>query len=253
MSARNPRRTFMMRLAAVLVLWLAIVVVIVLWRRPNFWDEPHAWFVRAQAFADDRRPADALAAVDRAIARDPTNAGYIIFEGYRHLDLRNPGAAEQSFRRALTIEPSNVEGRLGLATALARLAKRDAAIAELQTIPSDGLSPDELRRRSQLFDMLGAPEPALEDLSMALKVSPNDPELLREATKLAQRLRDWSRAASFGFRLSEAAPDAGLKRWALEQRAAALEKSGQLTEAFGTYQQTGSAGNLEARAWLAMR
>jgi predicted Zn-dependent protease len=240
-------------LAAVLVLWLAVVIIVVLWRRPHFWNDPHEQFLRAQTLEREGRPAEALASVDRAIAKDPRNAGYVVFEGYRYLDLGDSSAAEQSFRRALTIEPANVEARLGLATALARQHRVDEAMAQLQALPSDVLNSNQLKRRSQLFDMLDAPQPALEDLSMALKTAPNDPELLRQATQLAQRLQDWSLTASFAFRLSEATPDPAVRQWALERRAAALEKSGQLAEAYGTYQQTSNPSDLEARAWLAMR
>jgi len=50
---------------------------------------------------------------------------------------RDDSAAEDSFRSALALEPSNVEARRGLATALRLAGRRDEALAVLKTSPME--------------------------------------------------------------------------------------------------------------------
>lgn len=253
MESTDRQRRVVLRLAVATVVWLALLVGVVLWKQPAFWVQPHDRFREAQALASRKQWTDALRAVDQALAGDPDNAGYLVFKGYRELDLDAPGRAEGSFRHALRVQPSSAEASLGLAAALARQGRRDAAVSVLQTLHPDNLDAVQLRRRSQWYAMLGAYEPALQDLNQLLAKSPHDLELLQEASSMAFALQDWNRAVSLSSRLAAAASEPDLKRSALNNRAMALQASGQLEEAYEGYREAASPDKLEARAELAFR
>lgn len=250
-STRSQPR--LIRSAAVaLALWLLAVVAVVFWRRPEFWVEPHKRFQRAQTLAYERHWPEALAAIDRALAADPDNAGYLVFRGYRQLDLGRPADAEQSFRHALRVDPSSVDARLGFAAALARLDKREAALAALQPLSPDTIGAAQLRQRSQLYTALGARQAALDDLSHLLNRDPNNTELLREAAMLAVAQEEWRRAASLTERLGAASQDPAVRQWAASTRGMALEATGQVADAYAAYGDAQDPGRLETRAYMAL-
>src|SRR5436190_18640701 len=116
MSPTSSRRTQSVIAFVLLMLWLLAVIAVVLWRRPEFWIDANQRFRRAQALASEGRPRDAIAAVDLALAKQPDNVGYLVFKGYRQLDVGDNAGAQQSFGRAISIDPSNIEARLGSAS-----------------------------------------------------------------------------------------------------------------------------------------
>ena len=74
--------------------------------------------------------AKAAHAFSRAVQIQPGVPRFHVNLGLSLLGLRQPGRAEESFRRALTLDPGNAEARRGLAAAEAALrARRDAESA----------------------------------------------------------------------------------------------------------------------------
>lgn len=247
-------RSKLTRSAAIaLALWLLAVIGLVLWLRPQFWVQPHDRFQEAQALSHERRWPEALAAIDRALAADPNNAGYLVFKAYRQLDLGRPADAEQTFRRALGVDPSNVEARLGVATVLAKQGHRDPALAALQPLSPDVITAGQLRRRSELYTELGARQSALDDLSHLLNADPGNAALLREAAMLAVAEKDWSRTASLTQQLGAVTQDAAVREWASNTRGMALESSGRIPEAYEAYGEAEDPDRLETRAYMALR
>lgn len=208
-----------------LTLWLAVVVAVVLWRRPGFWIEPREQFLRAEALASERRWAESIASVDQALRKEPRNAGYLVFKGYRQLDAGDDPAAQQSFSRALAIDQAHADARLGAATALARMRRRVAALEMLDTLSRETISPSQLHRRSQLYSMLDAQDLALADVSVLLHAEPGNPTFLKDAAELALMLHEWDRAAALLQRLAWTQADRDVKEWAAANRVIALEAS----------------------------
>lgn len=205
MDSTHGRRRRTLSAAIGLFVWLAAVTAVTLWRYPYFWIESGERFAQAEALARERRFPAALAEIDRALKRRPADAGFLTFKGYRLLDVGDPASAELTFRRALDVEPNHVDARLGLAATLAKNERRDEALRALDALPRESTPPAQLRRRSQLYGVLKAPAPAIEDLSHLLHADPSDASLLREAATHALTLQDWSRARGFAVRLSAAA------------------------------------------------
>jgi predicted Zn-dependent protease len=227
----DGRQTSTRSAAIALGFWLVLVVGVMAWWRPRFWDEPHERFQRAQALAREGRPSEALAVVDDALTGRPTDTGFLVFKGHRQLDLNQPAEAERTFRQALAQDPSNVDATLGFAAALGRTRARSAALRTLQALPPAALSESQMRRRSQLYAALNAPLLALEDLSQLLHARPHDAELLKEAALHARSVKDWQQTATLAFRVAAATSDASVRAWAHETRAEALEAAGAPTEA----------------------
>jgi predicted Zn-dependent protease len=155
-SSPRPRRDRKLLAASLagLTLWLAAVVTLTLWRHPYFWLQPAEHYVRAQRLFETGEPVGGRRELEAAMRKAPENAGYRIYSGYRLLDSRDFAAAERTFREALRLDARRAEARLGLARALAERHRRDEALTELDRIPPDGMTRDQLRRRSQLYGML---------------------------------------------------------------------------------------------------
>lgn len=221
----SPRK--LTRSAAIaLAVWLMAVIAVVLWRRPEFWVEPDERFRRAEALAREQNWSGSVAAIEPALSADPDNVGYLVFKAYRQLDLGDTAGAHQTFSRAIALDRSHADARLGSASALVRLRRQDEAATMLQTLSAETISASHLHRRSQLYSAIGAREAALGDMSLLLHDDPGNAVFLKDAAELALMLEDWERAASFLERLHWASADPQVKRWAAENRTAALEAAG---------------------------
>ncbi|MEO5742233.1 MAG: tetratricopeptide repeat protein, partial [Vicinamibacterales bacterium] len=220
--SRNRRHVTVIALI-VLALWLVAVVGVVLWRHPAFWIAPRERFQRAEVLASQKRWVDSIASIDLALAGEPNNVGYLVFKGYRQLDAGDPAGATQSFRRAIAVDQSDSDARLGLSTALVRSGRRDEALAMLDAIGPETMSVSQLHRRSQLYSALDAPSSALADVSVLLNLEPHNPVFLKNAAELAMMLKDWDRAASLLERLELVVTDSDVRTWITANRDIALE------------------------------
>ena len=90
----DSRRKLILSASVAIILWLSAVIVVVPWQRPEFWVEPSERFNRAQTLASARRWTESIASVDAALTAEPHNVGYLVFKGYRQLDLKDDGGAE---------------------------------------------------------------------------------------------------------------------------------------------------------------
>ena len=220
----SPRKLTLSALLA-LSLWLVAVVAGVFWFRPEFWVEPGEHYDRAVALAREHRTQESLTTIDRALEDDPNNAGYLIFKGHRQLEVGDDAGARRTFERAIELDRTRTDAWLGLATALERLGKTGQALAALQPLSSETITPAELHRRSQLYAALGAQQSALEDLSVLLRSDPDNAAYLKDAAELSLMAKEWDRALPLLSRLVAATTDAQVKSWAESQHAIALEAS----------------------------
>lgn len=101
----------------------------VLNRRP---DDGRAWLGLGLTHLYRAQAADALAAMERAVALSPSHAGTLIALGWTQLTSGMPEAAEMSFRAAVTLDRNFAEPHGGLAAALVGLDRRAEAEQELE-------------------------------------------------------------------------------------------------------------------------
>ena len=247
----NHSRLLLVRALLALTVWLAGVVAVTLWKNPYFWLGPQERFERAQRLVEAGRPREALRELEAAIRKAPDHAGFRVYAGFRQLDEGDPGAAEASFRTALHLDPQNAEARLGLAQALRTLGREENATRELNELDADTLSAAQLRRRSQLYGLMKAPGPALEDLFRILETDQSDPDVLRDALTHARTLQDWPRVVLLADWMEATPVGDADRRWIAEARAQAAMALGRRAAAYESYGRTGNEAHLEQRAGLA--
>src|SRR5688500_15815662 len=99
MYSMERRRKLTLSALVVVVGWLSVVVALTLSTYPRFWIDPDDQFRLATAVADARRFDEALPLARAASSAAPDNVGYLVFIGYRELDINQPIDAEGTFRR----------------------------------------------------------------------------------------------------------------------------------------------------------
>jgi predicted O-linked N-acetylglucosamine transferase (SPINDLY family) len=148
---------------------------------------PDLWSLRGVMLRQRNRPAEALAALDRAIALDPSHLAAQANRGNVLMDLGRATEAEAVFAGLLGRDPGNAAVLRLHGQALARLGRRDAAIkrfdAALAAAP--GLVEGWLDLAGVLTDLQRSDE-AQAALERGLALNPRDPRLL-EAKALVMR------------------------------------------------------------------
>lgn len=92
---------------------------------------PQDWHARATQAEQSGDPARGLQLLAQALAEHPDHAGLHNTTGSMALRSGDAHAAEAAFRRALALEPANLEYVLNLAIALGQLGRNDEALSLL--------------------------------------------------------------------------------------------------------------------------
>lgn len=232
--------------------WLACVAAFALWRHPEMLADASDRYRKARRLLAEGDTAAGLRALDRALALDSANAGYLSYRGHLRLEHGVPDSAAADFGRAVAAEEGLTEARLGLAEA--RLAVGDTAAARRELARSRIPAPDSalLRRRAGLHARAGAPERALADLRRLLEERPGDPWLLHRAADEAAAAGLWEQALHLAERAEERARDARGRRRAIRVQAWALDELDRPGEALARYREIAGPENLGQRARLAL-
>lgn len=206
----------------------------------------------ARALAEEGRHAEALHSIRAALARDPDNPGYLVFQGYEQMEAGRPGEAAESFRRALDRAPDHPEARFGWAEALFRSGDSAAAASALEgTRGLEGR--DRGLRRARLWARLGRHGEALAEYRRVLAARPGDAGVLREAARAAEAAGDWRAVVELARREAEARPPGDARREAVRRMARAYRILDRPADALEAYGSAASPANLEVRAELALR
>lgn len=162
-------------------------------------DEADTWVLLAKLHIQFRDPANAMAAASRATQLDPGHVEGLYTLGRAHRLRGELPAAEQSYRRALALAPDHADiltslgillrarGQSEEAVRLYRLAlKVNPTHAEAAHNLGNALAAQlsELRRTAEAQLASAKPQEALQTLSDALRIAPNDPELCLAIGKL---------------------------------------------------------------------
>ncbi|MFL5296781.1 MAG: tetratricopeptide repeat protein [Phenylobacterium sp.] len=149
--------------------------------------DPALWNLHGVFLRLLRRPRDALAALDRAIAADPQQTSAKVNRGNVLLDLGESAAAEQAFADLTRLEPANpLHWRhLGAALAAQGLAEEARAALRRALDLDAGYAPAWLQL-ANLENQAGRPEQAVAILDQGLAANPRSQQLL-EAKALVLR------------------------------------------------------------------
>ena len=247
-----PRSVYNGLVMLVIAVWFGLLIWGITSRYPDFWVESYDYYVEARFYLENDRKADALAVLDRAVAREPDNVGYLLFRGYLLQELAMPERAVQDFQRVLELEPNNIEAEFGLISAYRVLDRTEDMEQILRRIEVEAADTDTLRRRSQVMSELGLHESARVDQRLLLEDTSVDPTLLAEAADTASALQNWPEAAELYGRLARETDDPEVRRRALIGSAVALRAMGRPAEALEAYSAAASPENLPERAQLAL-
>jgi tetratricopeptide (TPR) repeat protein len=127
------------------------------------------------SLAFDRR-REALAALDRAVARSPRLASARALRGFVFLDREDPRAARAAFEEALAVDASLGSAWLGKGLAEMRLRRREEGLRSLETAAA--LEPRRALHRAYLgkgFSARGEARLAEKEFRLARDLDPADP------------------------------------------------------------------------------
>lgn len=130
---------------------------------------------RGAALLSNRKPAEALADLDKAVALAPTNAHFLRERARARLANRQPLLAAADLDKAVALEPNDIDGRSMRAALKLGAHDPDGAVEDLKVL--DRLLPPAANQRLQLAGMADAiaqPELALANYDQWLKSHPGD-------------------------------------------------------------------------------
>ena len=173
-----------------------------------FPEDPDLWNIHGVMLRQLRRPHEALAALERALALKPDHPGARVNAGNVLLDLGEAGRAETLFRALADADPGQAPHRVGLGRALVALGRGEAGRAELRRATE--LDPRLAAGWLHLAEALNAQEgadAALAVLDEGLAATPGSLALLEGKAVIMRRLGDEARMERFFHALVAEHPD----------------------------------------------
>lgn len=165
--------------------------------------------VPASRAEDKPPPPPGLAqAPERQEAEPKQNALNHLADGVEALDMQNFEAAERSFRKALALEPQNLEFQYYLAVACVRLKKDEEALQIFESL----IKKDPKNYFKAYFDVAavysrqGRYQKALETLNLAEEAQPNTARVALEKGYVYKNLKEYDQAIQCFNRAKELDP-----------------------------------------------
>jgi tetratricopeptide (TPR) repeat protein len=167
-------------------LFLAAILWLVQAKEPYFWYSAHDYYERAQEAEARGAKTEALEWARQAYRRQPTDANYGSFLGWRYLETGQPQAALQIFRQVGEQQPRAAAAFKGQAQALEQLGERPAALALLDSFLAN--NPDNVEILQFAADLAGRqvsnrPQ-ALNYYRRLYKLNPTDTSVRRQLLNL---------------------------------------------------------------------
>jgi tetratricopeptide (TPR) repeat protein len=189
---------------------------------------PDAHFHRGNVFAALTRHAEAVESFDRALALDPASVGTWINRGNSLRALDRFEDALASYERALAIDPNLAEAHYSVGLAYEDLCRQDLAISSfdraiaLNAFAGDAGRMAQVRlRRAAAYHTLGRFAEGLADAEEAVRLAPNDDEVLYTVSFIDRLHGRWLEAwpkheRRLSFRLTTPRALANSPTWAGE-------------------------------------
>ncbi len=217
--------------------WLVLVFAVLIHVRGPFWRTLDPWFERIDEALLAQDWENALAATRYALDVQPNDGGLVATAGHAHLRLGDPDSAAARFERAIELDPSRTDARLGLTEARLMLGDEEEAAVAIRPVTPDALDPPSLRLYATLLEALGQERGALE----ALERLP-EPETRSDRVRLYRSLGASEEAVRVQRTIVDAAPeDPGAHR----ELAWLLAELGLMTEAEAEYRWLIEAADVE--------
>ena len=133
----------------------------------------------AERLAREGRTAEAIAAFERILERNPADNDARMWIARLELRMGHTKTSEDIFRAVLREHPADVDARIGLGVVLTRQGDYDGALAILQQAETDaGQNADLYGALARAYRRSGDDRRALDYYRRAVALSPNDPELV---------------------------------------------------------------------------
>jgi tetratricopeptide (TPR) repeat protein len=130
---------------------------------------------------------EAAQVLEAATQGAPPNAKALTYLGLSRLELKQPGPAEESFRKAIEADASYAQAHYGLGLALGYLGQRDKAIASLEkSLELDAGNAYAHYHLGLALEQSGALDRAVLHLTRFLELAPDSPEAPRVRALLSQ-------------------------------------------------------------------
>lgn len=242
----NKRTIF---LALFVGVWTIAALGVIAYVKPEFWRDGYSYYLEAREHAGRGRIPEAILAMDKALGRDASDPGYLVYRASLHAQSGNPEAAAADYRAALSRSPQDPEAALGLAKTLFSLGRDEEALPTLEVLNPQSLDTELLRRRAGLLAQHGQHARAVSDFRV-LADRENDPSDLRGLASSLMALKDFVTAEKSLERYSQL-PGADAA-WATEQLVIALRAQKKVREAYAVLADRPLAENARLRAELAL-
>ncbi|WP_027185202.1 tetratricopeptide repeat protein [Desulfovibrio inopinatus] len=249
-STKSKRRTVFLTLF--ILFWVGVTLWTINKVKPEFWKDGYTYYQEAQGLSGAGETEKALDVLDKALNRDPNNAGYLVFKASLEEKADRLSDAMASYSRALELKPGDPEASLGLGKLLLSEGQEKEAEKVLATLPPEGLEIPLLERRAGLQAQYGEQVDAIADYEHLLKQSPGNPKYLRALAASAMAIKDWGRADDALNKLLSASNDQNVQNWAQEQLIIVLRAENKPAEAYALLNAHPDASNAPLRAQLAM-
>jgi len=163
-----------------------------------------------QALLQTRDAAGAKAALDRAVAALPGVAPAHAARGDAAEAVGEVTLATEAYRRAVELEPGNLEYRIRYGALLARDGRLEDALAELVEVTSrpEGRNPDTLMEVGRVYRSFEPPrvDEAVAAYEEALKLDPGNGDAALGVAESYRAGRQWDRAIGAYERMQDVAP-----------------------------------------------
>jgi tetratricopeptide (TPR) repeat protein len=153
-----------------------------------------AYINRANTYYETNELFSALRDLDRVASKNPDTLVLHFLRGLIFTKLRHYPEAENSFKKALMIDPDNVELKVNLGTVYFYERKNDSARALLQSVIAGNKEPNAYNTLSLLETVNGNYSQAMEWIAKALAIRPDDPYYLNNRGYIYLMLKEYEKA-----------------------------------------------------------
>jgi tetratricopeptide (TPR) repeat protein len=183
--------------------------------RPN---DDAVYFALSQLYLQANQKGKSVESIQKASKLDPKNHWYTQELAYMYFELKNYKEATNQFKILVQKEPRNVEWLFSYAESLMRSGDTQGAIKALDKLQDQtGINPELSTEKFRLYRSVKQDEKAINELVQALKVFPQDAQLLANMVDYYFEKKQSEKAFDYLKKLAEVDPQNGNAHLALAQ------------------------------------